>query len=48
MATRALTTGITGQPGSYPAELLLQKGFDGLAEWDLELLASGVPQKQVG
>ncbi|MEZ5165610.1 MAG: GDP-mannose 4,6-dehydratase [Acidimicrobiales bacterium] len=28
MATRALITGITGQDGSYLAELLLEKGYD--------------------
>src|SRR5215510_9094528 len=28
MATRALITGITGQDGSYLAELLLDKGYD--------------------
>ena len=28
MARRALITGITGQDGSYLAELLLDKGYD--------------------
>ena len=28
MAKRALITGITGQDGSYLAELLLQKGYE--------------------
>jgi GDPmannose 4,6-dehydratase len=28
MAKRALITGITGQDGSYMAELLLQKGYE--------------------
>ncbi len=28
MATRALITGITGQDGSYLAELLLDKGYE--------------------
>ncbi|MEE1566136.1 MAG: GDP-mannose 4,6-dehydratase, partial [Acidimicrobiales bacterium] len=28
MAKRALITGITGQDGSYLAELLLDKGYD--------------------
>ena len=28
MTTRALITGITGQDGSYLAELLLEKGYD--------------------
>jgi GDPmannose 4,6-dehydratase len=28
MSTRALITGITGQDGSYLAELLLEKGYD--------------------
>jgi hypothetical protein len=48
MVPRALIAGITGQPGSYVSDLLLQKGYDGMADWDLELLASGVPQKQAG
>ena len=28
MATRALITGVTGQDGSYLAELLLDKGYE--------------------
>ena len=28
MAKRALITGVTGQDGSYLAELLLDKGYD--------------------
>ena len=30
---RALITGITGQDGSYLAELLLDKGYEVLSSW---------------
>ena len=33
MTRRALITGITGQDGSYLAELLLEKGYEAFLDW---------------